>query len=91
MFLYNNDLDDDMMLEFSQMISNKGKLVTLGLEYNRVRSRGANHVFNAVKFLPRFERLFFSHNLLSDESGDSIQALMKDSKSLKEIRLSDNP
>ena len=25
-FLYNNDLDDDSMLDFSQMISNKGKL-----------------------------------------------------------------
>ena len=25
-FLYNNDLDDDTMLDFSQMISNKAKL-----------------------------------------------------------------
>ena len=90
-FLYNNDLDDDSMLDFSQMISNKGKLQTLGLEYNRIRSRGANHVFNACKFLPRLERLFFNHNLVNADSGDAILELLTESKSLREIRLNDNP
>ena len=91
LFLYNNDLDDDMMLEMSQMISNKGKLQTLGLEYNRIRSRGANHVFNACKFLPKFERLFFNHNLLNQDSGEPIKELLTESNSLKEIRINDNP
>ena len=71
-FLYNNDLDDDMMLNFSQMLSNKGRLVTLGLEYNRIRSRGINHVFECVKSLPRFERLFVSHNLITNDSCETI-------------------
>lgn len=63
-FLYNNDLDDDTMRDFSASLGNKGNLQTLGLEYNRIRSRGANHVFEALNALPRFERLFFSHNLI---------------------------
>lgn len=67
-FLYNNDLDDDTMREFSAMLGNKIQLQTLGLEYNRIRSRGANHVFEALNSLPRIERLFFNHNLVSEES-----------------------
>ena len=65
-FLYNNDLDDDTMREFAGVLGNKYRLQTLGLEYNRIRSRGANHIFDALKVLPRFERLFFSHNLISE-------------------------
>lgn len=72
-FLYNNDLDDDTMADFSAMLGNKGQLQTLGLEYNRIRSRGANHVFDALQPLPRFERLFFSHNLISENSAVAIQ------------------
>ena len=68
LFLYNNDLDDDQMHDLSNMLSNKTQLVTLGLEYNRIRSRGANHIFDALKVLPRFERLFFSHNLIGETS-----------------------
>ena len=67
-FLYNNDLDDDTMREFATSLGNKGHLQTLGLEYNRIRSRGANHIFEALNALPRFERLFFSHNLISEDS-----------------------
>ena len=56
------------MHDLSNMLSNKTQLVTLGLEYNRIRSRGANHIFDALKVLPRFERLFFSHNLIGETS-----------------------
>ena len=88
--MYNNDLDDDTMREFSAMLGNKAQLQTLGLEYNRIRSRGANHVFEALNALPRFERLFFSHNLISEESAAPIKTLLTMSSSLREIRLNDN-
>ena len=89
-FLYNNDLDDDTMREFSAMLGNKTQLQTLGLEYNRIRSRGGNHVFEVLNALPRFERLFFSHNLISEESATPIKQLLTMSSSLREIRLNDN-
>lgn len=89
-FLYNNDLDDDTMAQFAEMLTNKASLQTLGLEYNRIRSRGFNHVFNALKLLPRFERLFCSHNLLSEESATELEQLLSISTSLKEIRLNNN-
>ena len=72
------------------MLANKVSLQTLGLEYNRVRSRGANHVFQVLKVLPNFERLFFSHNLISDESAQAVQSLLQTSASLREIRFNDN-
>jgi len=89
-FLYNNDLDDDPMREFAAILLNKTQLQTLGLEYNRIRSRGANHVFDALKMLPNFERLFLSHNLISDQSAQAISSLLTLSSSLREIRLNDN-
>ena len=89
-FLYNNDLDDDTMRDFSAMLGNKHKLQTLGLEYNRIRSRGANHIFEALNALPNFERLFFAHNLIGESSGEPIKQLLSMSNSLKEIRLNDN-
>ena len=89
-FLYNNDLDDDMMLNFSQMLSNKNRLVTLGLEYNRIRSRGINHVFEVVKTLPRFERLFVSHNLINEDSSETIRDMLTESNSIKELRINNN-
>jgi len=89
-FLYNNDLDDDTMREFSAVLANKSHLQTLGLEYNRIRSRGANHVFTVLKTLPRFERLFFSHNLIGEDSAQQILDLLTQSESLREIRINDN-
>ena len=47
-YLYNNDLDDDILPEFSKMLANKSKLTVLGLEYNRIRSKGAISVFNVL-------------------------------------------
>ena len=48
-------------------------------------------MFNAVKFLPKFERLFFNHNLLNQDSGQPLKELLTESKSLKELRINDNP
>ena len=72
------------------MLSNKVRLVTLGLEYNRIRSRGINHVFECVKGLPRFERLFVSHNLITNDSCEMIYQMLRDSNSLKELRINNN-
>ena len=36
------------------------------------------------------KRLFFSHNLISDESAQAVQSLLQTSASLREIRLNDN-
>ena len=48
LYLYNNDLDDDSMPDFAVMLENKKKLVNLGLEYNKIRSKGLKEVLGAV-------------------------------------------
>lgn len=90
LFLYNNDIDDEILPDFSKMLANKPQLRVLGLEYNRIRSRGAVSVFEAVQKLPKFERFFISHNLLDHEIGPAVSELITNSKTLKEIRINCN-
>lgn len=90
LYLYNNDIDDEILEHFSKMLANKPNLQVLGLEYNRIRSKGAVKLFNTVQNLPRFERFFISHNLLDHEISQAASALVAHSTSLKEIRINDN-
>lgn len=90
LFLYNNDLDDEILPQLSAMLANKSKLQVLGLEYNRIRSKGAISVFNTIQALPKFERFFISHNLLDHEIAPAACSLIAGSSSLKEIRINNN-
>jgi Ran GTPase-activating protein (RanGAP) involved in mRNA processing and transport len=90
LYLYNNDIDDEIFDIFSKMLANKPNLQVLGLEYNRIRSKGAHKLFNTVQKLPKFERFFISHNLLDHEIAQAASDLISSSTSLKEIRINDN-
>ena len=72
------------------MLANKPRLQVLGLEYNRIRSKGAISVFETVQTLPRFERFFISHNLLDSEIATAASSLISNSKTLKEVRINNN-
>jgi hypothetical protein len=63
LYLYNNEIDDDSMEKFAEMLSNKKRLRVLGLECNKIRTR-ADLILEKVKVLPHFERLFLSQNAL---------------------------
>ena len=39
LYLYNNEIDDDAMEKFAEMLTNKKKLRILGLECNKLRTR----------------------------------------------------
>lgn len=39
LYLYNNEIDDDAMQKFAEMLSNKKRLRVLGLECNKIRTR----------------------------------------------------
>jgi hypothetical protein len=47
LYLYNNELDDDCIDAFVEMLDNKKRLRVLGLEYNKIRNK-AEHVLRAV-------------------------------------------
>jgi Ran GTPase-activating protein (RanGAP) involved in mRNA processing and transport len=61
-YLYNNEVDDDSMRAFADMLKNKKKLRVIGLEYNKIRN-GAEWIFDVLKTLP-VERVMFSQNML---------------------------
>lgn len=89
LYLYNNEIDDDSMEKFSEMLTNKKKLRILGLECNKIRLR-ADLILEKVKVLPHFERLYLSQNAIQSSIGESVYELLTRSRSLKELRLSQN-
>jgi Ran GTPase-activating protein (RanGAP) involved in mRNA processing and transport len=69
-YLYNNEIDDDSMRDFANMLKNKKKLRIVGLEYNKIRN-GAEWVFEVLKTLP-VERVMLSQNGIQPSIGESI-------------------
>jgi len=47
LYLYNNEIDDDAIDAFTEMLDNKRRLRILGLEYNKIRNK-AEHIMRAV-------------------------------------------
>lgn len=63
LYLYNNELDDDSIDNFIEMLENKRKLRILGLEYNKIRNK-AEHIMRSVMNKPIFERLYLTQNMI---------------------------
>jgi hypothetical protein len=63
LYLYNNEIDDDGIDAFTEMLDNKKRLRILGLEYNKIRFK-AEHVMRAVQTKPNFERLYLTQNMI---------------------------
>lgn len=59
LYLYNNDIDDESIDSFIEMLKNKKRLRVLGLEYNKIRSKG-DGIFRTLTDFPYFERLLIS-------------------------------
>jgi Ran GTPase-activating protein (RanGAP) involved in mRNA processing and transport len=63
-YLYNNELTCDGVLEFADCLKNKKSLTTLGVEYNHIRSRGICALLEPCKKLHKLERVFLNQNKL---------------------------
>lgn len=63
LYLYNNEIDDDSIDAFTEMLENKRKLRILGLEYNKIRNK-AEHIMKAVQNKMNFERLYLTQNMI---------------------------
>ena len=70
-YLYNNEIDDESMEVFSNMLRNKRGLRILSLEYNKIRN-GAAKLCDAIQELP-IERLMLSMNVLQPLCGEPIK------------------
>ena len=54
LYLYNNELEDEPLLDFAKMLKNKRNLTVLGLEFNKIGHNGASLVMDAIKDLHNF-------------------------------------
>lgn len=77
------------MEKMAEMLTNKKRLRILGLECNKIRSR-ADLILAQIKVLPHFERLYLNQNTLQSTVGEAIYELLTRSRSIKELRLSNN-
>lgn len=87
-YLYNNEIDDESMSMFENMLQNKKKLRVVGLEYNKIRN-GAVGIFNVLKTLP-VERVMMSQNMMQEAAGEAIYSFLTTSKTLRELRINQN-
>jgi Leucine-rich repeat (LRR) protein len=54
------------------MLSKKGSLTTLGLEFNSIGFEGAVKLLNVLKNLKNLEKLYLNHNDIKKEAGDAL-------------------
>ena len=89
LYLYNNEIDDDGIDTFVEMLSNKKRLRILGLEYNKIRNK-AESVMRILEEKPNFERLYLTQNMIQSSSGEAVYSLLNSSLSIKELRMNHN-
>lgn len=89
LYLYNNEIDDDSIDAFCEMLENKRKLRILGLEYNKIRNK-AEHVMRAIMNKPIFERLYLTQNMIQPTIGEATFELLTTSFSIRELRMNHN-
>lgn len=89
LYLYNNEIDDDSIDAFCEMLDNKRKLRILGLEYNKIRNK-AEHIMRAIQNKPIFERLYLTQNMIQPSIGEATFELLTTSFSIRELRMNHN-
>lgn len=62
LYLYNNELEDEPIREFTELLKNQQDLHTLGLEMNRIGYKGLGLILNACSDKNKLERVYLNHN-----------------------------
>jgi Ran GTPase-activating protein (RanGAP) involved in mRNA processing and transport len=89
LYLYNNEIDDDAIDAFTEMLENKKRLRILGLEYNKIRFK-AEHIMRSVQSKVGFERLYLTQNMIQPTIGEAVYELLTTSYSIRELRMNHN-
>ena len=61
-YLYNNELDDDPIEDFTNLLSLQKNLYVLALEFNRIGYKGLAFILNALTDHKKLEKLFLNQN-----------------------------
>jgi Ran GTPase-activating protein (RanGAP) involved in mRNA processing and transport len=89
-YLYNNEIDDEPIEDFTNMIAQQADLHILALEFNRIGYKGLAFILNALTGLEKLERLYLNQNDINSQAGDTLYYFVTKIKNLKELRISNN-
>ena len=59
-YLYNNEIDDEPIEDFTNLLANQADLYLLALEFNRIGYKGLAFILNALTGHQKLERLFLN-------------------------------
>ena len=62
LYLYNNELDDDPIEDFTNLLSLQKNLYILALEMNRIGYKGLAFILNALTDHKKLEKLYLNNN-----------------------------
>jgi Leucine-rich repeat (LRR) protein len=77
LYLYNNELEDEPLLDFAKMLKNKRNLTVLGLEFNKIGHNGASLIMDATKDLHNFQKFYINNNQIDGSVGDSLKKFIE--------------
>jgi Ran GTPase-activating protein (RanGAP) involved in mRNA processing and transport len=89
-YLYNNEIDDEPITEFTNFISRQRDLFALGLEFNRIGYKGIIPILDSLAHLPKLEKLYLNQNDINSSAAESLFNFVSLVKNLKELRISNN-
>ena len=89
-YLYNNDIDDEPIGDFCNLLKNQSDLFAVGLEFNRIGYKGLENILKSLVGLHKLEKLYLNQNDINQQAGDTIYEFISNVKNLKELRLSNN-
>lgn len=89
-YLYNNEIDDDPILEFTEFLTRQHDLFAIGLEFNRIGYKGVEPILASLTNHQKLEKLYLNQNDINSQAAESIFNFISLVKNLKELRISNN-
>lgn len=62
LYLYNNEIDDEPIMDFCTFLKNQSNLFALGLEFNRIGYKGLQAILESIVDHPKLEKLYLNQN-----------------------------
>jgi hypothetical protein len=60
--LYNNELDDEPIEDFTKLLSYQSDIFAVGLEFNRIGYKGLDYILKALVNHQKLEKLYLNQN-----------------------------
>ena len=85
-----NGINDEVMEEFAEILSQNVKLKELDLSYNFLKAKGAITILRGMKSILHLSKFNIGHNKITDDVADDLAKFLSQNVELTELDLSCN-